>query len=502
MTYSRPFLTLSVCFALLPTAVCAQQGPSPSPTVPAAGTALVEALNHFDTTQALKQVDQGADPNTPCGPGQQPTALGIAAALGDSKLVQAMLAHGAQVNPTNPQAIPPLVAVLTLNTSETMVRLLLEKGARVNEPKSRNLPMQPLALAAQKGDLAVVKLLLDKGATVGYGEGIYPTALAAAAGTGHIAVMKLLIARGAHPARDPFVAPMAISGGSVPVLELLLSHSVRFQNPPGTTLVHLAARSGKPEMIERMLRLDKGAQTSINAEDESDETPLMIAARAGHLEAVKLLLKKGARANAISRHYRSALDVAFVPEPGIVADGDPRQEAVVAVLRKAGGQFTPPSLWHGACGARQELSDLLAKGTNPNTRDARGQTPLYYALRYPGNIEDTEIVAQLLAAGAKPQDRTQDGIPLLAVAIARGYPEAVRLLLSHGATPNCADQKDGMTPLMTAAKKKEAPENLAIVRLLIASKAQINAQDSHGHNALWYAEKARNRQIVQLLQVN
>eukprot|EP01051_Picozoa_sp_SAG22_P012073 SAG22_NODE_1224_length_5119_cov_2.362550_3_plen_129_part_00 len=83
----------------------------------------------------------------------------------------------------------------------------------------------PLFIAAQNGHLAVVKLLLDRGATIDQADNAGATPLHAAADIGHEAIAKLLLARGAdrtvrfEPHGSP--AELAASQGHMALAELL-----------------------------------------------------------------------------------------------------------------------------------------------------------------------------------------------------------------------------------------------------------------------------------------
>lgn len=73
----------------------------------------------------------------------------------------------------------------------------------------------------------------------------------------------------------------------------------------------------------------------------------------------------------------------------------------------------------------------------------------------------------------------------------------VKLLLDQGASP---DQKDeNGTPLVALAAARANNEGLNILKTLLAAKADINAADAKGQTALFYAARQGNKEVVDYL---
>jgi ankyrin repeat protein len=87
-------------------------------------------------------------------------------------------------------------------------------------------------------------------------------------------------------------------------------------NRPGWTALHYASASGNVTIIRKLL--DKSAY--IDAESPNRTTPLMMAARSGHSDAVKLLLDEGA-------------DVAVKNEAGLDAADFARAQGFLALAQ-------------------------------------------------------------------------------------------------------------------------------------------------------------------------
>lgn len=97
-------------------------------------------------------------------------------------------------------------------------------------------------------------------------------------------------------------------------------------NRPGWTPLHYAAASGNNDIV-RML-IERAAY--IDAESPNKTTPLMMAARAGHILTVKLLLDEGADATLKNELGMTAIDFAEKHNHKDIAEG------LTSRLKKAG----------------------------------------------------------------------------------------------------------------------------------------------------------------------
>lgn len=93
--------------------------------------------------------------------------------------------------------------------------------------------------------------------------------------------------------------------GNKPAVEALLAKGAEV-NKPGWTPLHYAAATGNNEIVQ--ILLDKSAY--VDAESPNKTTPIMMAARGGHILTVKLLLDAGADAILRNDLGMSAIDFA------------------------------------------------------------------------------------------------------------------------------------------------------------------------------------------------
>src|SRR6266540_90065 len=179
-------------------------------------TALMLAARPWNSHRAVKLLlSRGADAKATNNWGA--SALMAAAAGGDEKSVVLLINHGADVNAEGSLGTPLSQAAWADRTAAA--RLLLERGARVNQPAHRDsYTALHWAASTEERDTALLKLLLDHGAdpNLGGGEdveafmGTLQTPLMLARRRGDTPIVAALSAAGATkatPDRDPVKTP-------------------------------------------------------------------------------------------------------------------------------------------------------------------------------------------------------------------------------------------------------------------------------------------------------
>jgi uncharacterized protein len=139
-----------------------------------------------------------------------------------------------------------------------------------------------------------------------------------------------------------------------------------------------------------------------------------------------------------------------------------------ADVNAAEADGSTPLLWAANLNDLDLLARLLKAGANPKVRNQLGSTPLGEAALN----ANTEMIQALIGAGADPNGPGADGQTPLMIVARTANVAAAKLLLDKGANPNVREKQRGQTPLMWAAAASQAP----MMRELLARGAEVDAK--------------------------
>ena len=461
--------------------------------IPDTELALIKAADKGDSKVVEALLDSGADINA--RDEQNQTALHKAASGGHTPIVKLLLERGADVNAKNLFGQTSLLAPLYRGSLDA-VRALLDAGADV-EARSELSGQTPL-LAVSNGQTKVVEALLEEGADVNAkGEAYHETALMLAAASGNTATVKALLEKGAD------VKASSINGRTALMMAEALDHTevVKLLQEAGapleTALALLPLEAYLPRYLivnaKKRRRLSSQAALALlsrGAEVKADgEAVLLFAAMRGDAKTVSALLDNGADVNMRHEDDWSGLLLAAVNGHSPVAQVLLDNGANVDAKEKLMGQNA--LIWASKGGHVATVKVLLKADANVNAQDKYGGTALTRA----ANSGKAAIVKTLLEGGADINAREYDGDTALMEATAESHLEIIQALLKAGANVNDKDL-DGRTLLMIAAMKGMDK----VVKVLLDAGADINAQDNFGSTALKQATTLKRKKIAQLLQ--
>jgi len=179
---------------------------------------------------------------------------------------------------TNCATMTPLTAAAR-DGNVDLVKELLKKGAKIDEPNPGNWNATPLYWSLSNCKYEAAEYLLKKGANVNSTDsfGMSPLHLAVCCKDTDLSLIEHLIEKGAD---------------------------VNYKNTPdGWTGLHFAIFSGADD-VARLL-IEKGA--NVNAIADDGTTPLILAAKNDSVFIAKLLLEKKANVNWRDIHKKSAM---------------------------------------------------------------------------------------------------------------------------------------------------------------------------------------------------
>ena len=442
---------------------------------------VADAAARGDVATVQDLLRNGADVNTAQGDGM--TALHWAAQRGDLALAEVLIYSGANANAgTRIGRYTPLHLATRGGHSEVVAALLRAKA----DPNATttNSGVTPLHLAAVAGKADVIEALLKSGAVVDATEASWgQTPLIFAASRGQVEAIRALLAAGADPAlaaRAVNVVEMEKADGAANKRIAEILEAFKKQEKGGGDWTPTPTQVQAAIEASRHVQRSSPEREGKAAEGDAGEAPGNPVADAGRpsepIPAKKTKDSKARDENPAS--YGQLVESWGGLTPLLHAARQGHVEASLALLlggadinQPSGGDRTTPLLMAAVNGQFDLALIFLQRGANPNLASAAGTTPLFATLErtwaprasYAHPIENQqqkathiELLEALLEAGADPNVRLEKHLwymeytfgvlraagidytgatPFWRAAYALDV-DAMRLLKAHGADPN------------------------------------------------------------------
>jgi ankyrin repeat protein len=380
--------------------------------------------------------------------------LEVAIQLGDESVLDVLLSF------SEFRALPDSLRMATYYGNVFAARILILQDS--GRDKARGSSQKVLShLAARKGHLEVLNLLLERG-------------------------------NGRHHLRsrgNTLLHSAAVSG-SIELVEsvhLFTSSPMDCKTRNGATLLHNAAESGSVKLFEYLL---DHTNLSVHCKTTKNETVLHKAALRGHLELAKFILERtDVSANCETLQGRQPLHLAALKGHAEMVKLLLRHEVVsLSCIDKNG--WTPLH-----CAAEAGNIDTLRlllghPNIDINAKDISGRTPLHTLC---GSYSNNMVTITTLLLDHPDIDMNAKDVcgrtPLHSICGSSWYSSAVtvtKLLLDHPDVDINATDISGQTPLHIASEK--VWQGTARVDLLLKhNDIQADCEDNDGKTPLYFA---------------
>ncbi|OHW99468.1 ankyrin repeat protein [Colletotrichum incanum] len=386
-------------------------------------------------------------------------AMCQAAKSGDVGHLKGFVSQGVNINGQNDEGYTPLICAIRADQIEA-VEFLIKSGAdRSTKDSFSGKKKPPLFHAAECGLFPITELLMNNGADIKERSWSGQPFFIEVANSDRLEIIKLFLTRGcdantaAISGRTIFIH--AVQAGSLPHMKLLqeFGADMNARDITGQPALHMALGQNRMDIVSFLL--EHGADP--NVMDLTGSTMIISALHKKKYELVKMLLVRGADPNITGLMGRGILWT-------MLQNKDMEDGIKIDLIRA-----------------------LLQRGANPNEVDNWGESIMCLVI----TLGNTELLRTFLTHGGNPNKKIKDDTFLLYV-INQGRLEDAKLLLTHGADANAADNK-GRTPLIEALQLG----NQTLVQTLLTFGADVNKM---GHiKPLTLARLLQTPALVQIL---
>ncbi|XP_023315002.1 ankyrin-3-like [Trichogramma pretiosum] len=301
------------------------------------------------------------------------------------------------------------------------------------------------------------------------------------------------------------------------LFEIYDRYDVNYRDDDGYTHFHVACLAGCADVVEKFLELGRVDPNELVP--KTGDSPLYAALTRRHRDVVELLLRAGADPNVVhATHGRTPLHrIVDLKNPHMKIDF---LEMFFAICREKGQSVKIDALdakglsplhfaltWRRHARTSEVLATLVANGADPNLPGPAGKTPLHMIC---SNWDDADHLVEALfeACDKKRAEVLVDALDAegrtpLHLALSLGEKKVASALLKRGADPNLENDHGETALHVVCADYLECDTEALLFELLVASKIRnVNAATRLGKTPLHVALAAGHRHIVRALLIH
>ncbi|KAL9643595.1 hypothetical protein ABK040_010207 [Willaertia magna] len=429
------------------------------------GLTLINRYSYLNNMEIVdKLIGLKAKPNTTDRFGN--TAIHWAVSANSKELVKYFMDKKLSVNDQNLQGNTCLHICAYIGNLEIAELILSEKKVVVNQ--LNNQKRTPLQEAASRGHVALIELLINKGANIHQEDNNGMTALQIALNEEQQDTALVLLRFGSNVDRK-FVGYVRDDTVGDSIYALSTRGAIyKAINPGYNTILQQAICCKYTEVVKEMT---KKKELKLEERDENGFTPLLNAIKIQNIEMVDFLLRAGADVNAFDEKGKNS-PILLASALGNV-DICNLLLSNKASLNEVSDVEENKSALHNACknGSIEVVKKLLENEANISATDKYNRTPLFDACEK----DRPEICELLMEKGSNVDHTDKEGFTSLHLSCLSGSVLCVKALLKFGAKLNTKDGS-GRTPLILASQAG----SVEVAKLLIKASHEIKNNNSNG----------------------
>ena len=329
-------------------------------------TPLIEAARSNRVEVVRMLLEAGADPNLQNDEGE--TALTLAARYGSAEIVQLLLDAGADLDAKDGRGATPLASSVQRTNAQAIVSTLLNAGANPNEPDANGVsPFMAAFESVRRRGIAeyldLMMAMVEAGADTDFQDE-----------DGDSPLMQELPVSGMVEERYRFWLDLAAG-----------TEAINHRNKRGSTALILAARWGHVKAVRDLI----GAGADLDMQNNRGHTALMSAAERQERQTAAVLVEAGANPTLTTPDGKTAADLV----PYYAIRGYSSDPQLVSMLR------TAASRWQ-AEGPKKQASTAPAATSNPQPSPSAG---------VPGDLTSETYLGGMKRRGMKVYALSKDG---------------------------------------------------------------------------------------------